>query len=255
VQVAAVICASVPFVVAVMTWWAVREERSKLNVEQLKGTAMGLWAGVRSIRLWLVLVFLVLGTFRPGMVTPMYDHVMKRLKVDESFNSILDTLGSLGMALGAALFMGVLSKRFSTHKLIVIGLIAAAASMVPFFFITSKAIAYAANVGYGVGYILASLASLSIAAEACPKRAEGTVFAAMMAISNVGLNYGDKLGSTLYERTFHFNVHPLVGISIAFTLAGLVLVPFLPSRPVDAPDDTPGFPVLPPDGSAPSKTS
>ena len=232
-RVAAVICAALPIVVAGMTWWAVREARSGLNLPQLRATAGGLLAALASLRLWLVLLFLTLTVFNPGVVTPMYDHVMRRLGVDESFNSLMDTASSIGMTVGSALFLGVMARRFSTRTLIGIGLLSAAAGMVPFFFITSKGAAWAAYLTYGCGYMLGTLASLSLAAEACPRRAEGFVFAAMMSLSNLSANYADKLGSRLYEGYFARDVHPLIGWSIAFTLAGLVLVPFLPRRPVD----------------------
>jgi MFS family permease len=247
---AAIVCAAFPLLVAALTWWAVREKRSKLNLPQLKDTAEGLFAALTSLRLWMVLAFLLLTVFNPGIVTPMYDHVMRRLGVDESFNSVMDTVSSIGMTLGSSLFLGLLVNRFSTRTLIAIGLLSAAVGMVPFFFITGKTAAWIAYLSFGCGYMLATLASLSLAAEACPRRAEGFVFAAMMSLSNLSMNYSDKLGSTLYEGEgyFHHNIHPLIGISIVFTLAGLLLLPFLPTRPVDSDAQTTAFGVLRSDG-------
>ena len=233
-RMAAAICATLPLFAAAMTLWAIREQRSRLNLPQLKATAAGLLAALTSLRLWLVLAFLLLTVFNPGIVTPMYDHVIRRLGVDESFNSVLDTVSSVGMTVGSALFLGLMVNRFSTRSLIAIGLISAAVGMVPFFFITSKVAAWIAYLTYGCGYMLATLASLSLAAEACPRRAEGFVFAAMMSLSNLSQSYSDKLGSTLYEGYYGHNIHPLIGISIAFTLAGLLLLPFLPTWPVDS---------------------
>jgi MFS family permease len=241
---AAVISAMLPLVVAVMTWWAVREPRSTLNLPQLKSTAGGLLAAFLSVRLWLVAAFLALTVFNPGIQSPMYDHVIQRLGVDESFNSLLDTVQSIGMTVGSAIFLGFMTRRFSTRTSIAIGLLAAAAGSVPFFFIRDKTSAYTAYATFGCGYMLATLATLSLAAEACPRRAEGFVFAALMSLSNLSMNYSDKLGSRLYEGYYGHNINPLIGWSILFTLSGLVMLPFLPTRPVDADSGAPGFEVL-----------
>jgi MFS family permease len=230
---AAVVSAALPLVVAVMTWWAVRERRSALDLPQLKESAAGLLAAFTSPRLWAVAGFLALNVFNPGVQSPMYDHVIKRLGVDESFNSLLDTIQSVGMTIGSAIFLGLMTNRFSTRTSIAMGLLAAAAGAVPFFFIHDKASAYTAYLTFGCGYMLATLATLSLAAEACPRRAEGFVFAGLMSISNLSMNYSDKLGSWLYDHYYNHNINPLMGWSIAFTLAGLLILPFLPTKAAD----------------------
>jgi MFS family permease len=244
-RIAALIAATLPLVVAAMTWWAVRERRSKLNLPELKSSAAGLAAAFKSPRLWAVAGFIALTVFNPGLQTPMYDHIMKKLGVDESFNSIVDTAGAIGWTVASALFLAFMTGRFSTRTTIAIGLLTLAAGTVPYYFIQGKASALVASFTFAFGYMIASLATLSLAAEACPKRAEGFVFASLMSISNLSMNYSDKLGSRLYEGYLRHNIYPLITLSIGITLGALLILPFLPTKPVDAPTGH-GFPVLPP---------
>lgn len=241
-RVAAGIAAGLPLVVAASTWWAVHEQKTRLNLPQFKNSVVGLLAAFKSARLWAVAGFVTLTVFNPGLQTPMYHHVITRLKVDESFNAVMDTVSSVGMTAGSAIFLLFMTRRFSTRVCISIGLLALAAGTSPYFFIVNKFTAFLAAFTFGTGYMMASLSTLTLAAEACPRRAEGFVFAALMAISNLSMNYSDKLGSWLYDGPLHHNINPLIAASIAITLAALVLVHFLPmTRTTSTPSTgTPG---------------
>jgi MFS family permease len=243
---AALLSAVLPLVVAAMTWWAIRETRAKLDLPQLKSAAEGLLDAFKSPRLWAVAGFIALTVFNPGLQTPMYDHVIRSLGVDESFNSLMDTVSSVGMTAGSAFFLLVMTRRFSTRNAIAIGLLTLAAGTVPFFFIKSKPAAWFAYFTFGFGYMMAGLAVLSLAAEACPRRAEGFVFAALMSINNFSMMYSDKLGSWVYEKPLKYNIHPLIAASIGFTLIALIILPFLPTEREPADTRGSGFPVIDP---------
>ena len=239
-RIAAVIAGLLPLLVAAMTFWAVRESRAKLNLPQLKSSAAGLLAAFTSPRLWAVAGFLALSRFNPGLQTPMYDHIIKRVGVDESFNSLVDTAAAVGMTIASAVFLFVMTGRFSTKVAIAIGLLTLAAGTAPYFFIHGKTSALIASFTFGFGYLMAALATLTLAAEACPKRAEGFVFAALMSINNLSMNYSDKLGSMLYEKHLAHNINPLIALSIGCTLLGLLILPFLPTtRAEEKPNASP----------------
>ena len=75
--------------------------------------------------------------------------------------------------------------------------------------------------------MLATVATLTLAADFCPPRAEGFSFAVLMSIINFANTLADNVGSFLYSHLFHNTLPPLVLISAAFTAFAFVLVPLL----------------------------
>ena len=75
--------------------------------------------------------------------------------------------------------------------------------------------------------MLATVATLTLAADYCPPRAEGFAFAVLMSIINLANTLADNVGSFLYTHLFHYNLTPLVLLSAAFTAFAFVLVPLL----------------------------
>ena len=55
----------------------------------------------------------------------------------------------------------------------------------------------------GVAGMIAFVATLSLAADYCPKRAEGFAFAALMSLLNLSSALSNNIGSLLYEHVFH----------------------------------------------------
>jgi predicted MFS family arabinose efflux permease len=82
----------------------------------------------------------------------------------------------------------------------------------------------------GMASMVANLATLSLAAAVCPKRAEGFTFAALMSVINLASPLSDTIGSILYEHVFGSHLAPLIVVSSALTATVLVLVPFVQSR-------------------------
>jgi MFS family permease len=223
----------------VVAWFLVREPKARLDVEQLRATARGIWAALRSVRLWLVLLYLVLAHYNPGMETPLYLHVTKTMGLSEATFGMANTLMNAGYFVGALLFTMVIAPRSSTRGSIVIGLLSIGGGMLTFLLVRGERSAYAAAFAYGVGYMLSALAMLSLAAETCPRRAEGFTFAAIMSVLNFAMQFADYSGSLLYERVFHRQFWPLPILAASFTLVAVALVPLLPRepKPADVPDD------------------
>jgi len=82
----------------------------------------------------------------------------------------------------------------------------------------------------GIANILATIATLSLAAEACPEGAEGFGFAALMSVINLATPLSDSVGSALYEHVFAKHLAPLIVVSAAFTALAWPLLRFLPHR-------------------------
>src|SRR5262249_20873976 len=122
-HVAALIAMCVPFVVATLTWWLVTDQRASLNLPEFKATGKALLHAFASRRLWLVVAFLFLINFNPGVVTALYDHLEHRIGLSNSYLAMLDTINSSGQVIGALVFMLAMSGRMSTRMAIVAGLI------------------------------------------------------------------------------------------------------------------------------------
>jgi predicted MFS family arabinose efflux permease len=227
---ALVICASVAGSIAILSWILVREPKSRLNLAQLRLTSRGVAMAFRSWKLWLVLAFLMLAHFNPGMETPLYIHQTESLKFSEADYGKLNAITAIGYATGALLFTVVIAPRFSTRGSIVIGLSAISVGALMYLFMRDLPTARIASFAYGVGYMLSAVSLLSLAAEACPKRAEGFTFAAMMSVMNIAMQGADYIGSVLYERVTHKQFWPLPLISAGVTLIAIPLLALLPKQ-------------------------
>jgi MFS family permease len=75
--------------------------------------------------------------------------------------------------------------------------------------------------------MIAFVATLSLAADFCPKRAEGFAFAALMSLLNLSSTLSNNLGAFLYEHAFHNRLAPLIIVSAAATAVILLFIPLL----------------------------
>jgi MFS family permease len=79
----------------------------------------------------------------------------------------------------------------------------------------------------GFAGMIAFVATLTLAADYCPQRAEGFAFAALMSITNLSGAVSDNIGSFLYEHLFNRHLNPLILVSAAFTALAFAFVPML----------------------------
>jgi predicted MFS family arabinose efflux permease len=93
--------------------------------------------------------------------------------------------------------------------------------------LSSEASAAIINFCAGFSAMLATVATVTLAADYCPPRAEGFSFAVLMSVINLSNSVGDNVGSYLYTNVFQRTLPPLIGISAACTAFAFVLVPLL----------------------------
>ena len=79
----------------------------------------------------------------------------------------------------------------------------------------------------GVSAMIALVATLTLAADNCPKHSEGFTFAVFMSITNLASALGDNVGALLYQHAFGSRLTPLILVSAAFTALAWVLIPLL----------------------------
>jgi len=75
--------------------------------------------------------------------------------------------------------------------------------------------------------MIAMIATLSLAAQYCPGRAEGFAFAGLMSVSNLADICSINAGAFLYEHVFDGRIGPLIVVSAVTTALAAGLVPWL----------------------------
>jgi predicted MFS family arabinose efflux permease len=144
-----------------------------------------------------IAVFLVLLNFNPFSADVLYVHLTSALGLSESFVGTTYSVGSLA-AIAACVVYGALSPRFGTRTLIHISLIAMVASSLCYLGLSGErsALVIAAMVAFA--FIFTTLAQLDLAARYCPPASAATVFALLMALSNLSLALASRLGGGWY---------------------------------------------------------
>jgi MFS family permease len=236
---ASLISMLLPFVVAILTWFLITDQRARINLPEFAATGRALLGAFKSVRLWLVVAFIFLVRFNPGLQTPMYDHLETKVGISHSYLALLDTSFSVGQVLGSVIFMVAMSKKLSLRRSMTIGLIVGALGVASLLLSTNKTTATIMFGVWGATDMIVTLSYLSIAAEACPKRVEAVVFAALMSVSNLSWSWADVVGSKLYDGPLQHQINPLIIGSAALTALGLLFLPLL--KPAAADHGFPAF--------------
>src|SRR5258708_4741613 len=116
-----------------------------------------------------------------------------------------------------------MSSKALLYLSIVLGTLAAAS----FLLLTDEVTAAIVNFANGAAMMIATIATLTLAADYCPKRSEGFAFAGLMSISNLADLFSNNVGAYLYEHVFHNQLGPLIVVSAATTALAAALVPLL----------------------------
>jgi MFS family permease len=240
---AARVTAIFPLVVLTATWFLVKEERSQVNIEQLKATTGQLWQVIfRSPKLWVAAGFIAFWNFSPSFGTPMYYHMVDNLKFSQEFIGWTGTVGAFASLLGAWIYKRYLSGQgssgMSTRTLLYATTVLGTFSTIAYLLMVSPvtgtpATAMALTIVFGPLGAIAMLAILNYAAENCPRLVEALVFSALMSVYNFAAQGGSMLGGWLFEDVFGSKLSPLIWVSAAFTAACLTLIPWLPESDLD----------------------
>jgi MFS family permease len=228
---AAAIAAVAPIAVIVATPLLLNEPRSKVSRESLRDTLHGITAALGSRKLWLVAAFLFLYAFAPGFGTPLYYHMTDRLQFSQSYIGTLGSIAAAGWIAGALLHRWLL-RRLSAASLLYLSIVLGTASAASFLLLTDETTAAIVNFANGLAQMIATIASLTLAAQHCPERAEGFAFAGLMSVSNLADIVSINVGAFLYDQVFDSRLGPLIVVSAATTAVAAILVPWLGLRPI-----------------------
>ncbi len=223
---AAAIAAVAPIAVLLATPLLLKEPRSKANRQELHSTLQGIIAALKSRKLYLVAAFLFLYSFAPGFGTPLYFHMTDRMGFSQAYIGVLGSIAAAGWIAGAMVHRWLL-RRTSPKELLYLSIVLGTASAASFLLLTDEISAALINFANGLAAMIATIASLTLAARHCPRRAEGFAFAGLMSISNLADIFSINAGAFLYEHVFDNRLGPLIVVSAASTAFALVLVPLL----------------------------
>lgn len=213
----------------------VQEEPSRDSRAEAIRSLAGLKEALISKTLWKMALILFLINFAPNTGTAWYVFATEKLKLSQQSVSFIDAAGSLAGFVGAFLFNKLAAERMTQRRLLLVAIFVSAGGFLPFALVGSLKSAFVAAVLGGVAGLFAQVALLSLAGEACPKRAEAFTFALLMSVLNQAYQWGDQIGARIFDAV-HQELWPLVLFSVGTTLLALVLVPLLPDRPLEAPE-------------------
>ena len=226
---AAGIAAVAPIAVMIATPLLLSEPKSAASREAFRDTLQGIVAALKSRKLWLVALFLFLYSFAPGFGTPLYYYMTDTLRFSQAYIGFLGSIASAGWIAGALLHRWLM-RRMDAENLLYLSIVLGTLSAGSFLLLGSELSAAIVNFANGLAMMIATIASLTVAAQYCPRRAEGFAFAGLMSVSNLADIFSINTGAFLYERVFHSHLAPLIVVSAATTAIAAVLVPLLDLR-------------------------
>jgi MFS family permease len=212
--------------------WAVREAPARFDRATVRETIGALRLGLRSGPLWRAAAFLFLWNFSPSFGVPLDYYMVDVLGITKIQLGILESLGSAGAVIGALIF-GCYAPRLPLRRLLNVAVSIGVAGTLAYYGLVGWWSAVALALGVGLVTAVAMLATLDLAARAVPSHAEGTFFAALMSVSNLGTTGGEWLGGQLYDL---IGLHWLIAVSAGTTAACWLLVPWMrmPAPPASA---------------------
>jgi predicted MFS family arabinose efflux permease len=225
-QAAAAIAAVAPIAAVLASLFLLDEQRASASAPEMRRTFQSLVTATKSARLYIVALFLFLYSFAPGFGTPLYFFMTDELKFSQSYIGVLGAIASAGWIVGALAHRFVL-RGMSSRALLNLSIVLGTLSVASFLLLADPVTAAIVNFANGVALMIATIASLTLAADYCPKRAEGFAFAGLMSIMNLAELASSTVGAWLYDHVFDGRLGPLIIVSAMSTAFTLVLVPLL----------------------------
>ena len=205
----------------------IREAPAAIDRAALRQRFGALVRALRSRVLWLIAGYLFCYFFSPGFGTPLYFHMTDRLGFSQGFVGLLSSVNATGWIAGGLLYRWALG-RLSLPSMLRLSIGCGVATTLAYLGLVGPVSAVAIYFLAGMANMLATIATLTLAADACPEGAEGFGFAALMSVINLATPLADTAGSALYEHAFASQMAPLIVVSAAFTALAWPLLRFMP---------------------------
>ena len=203
--------------------WAVREAPTRFDGSTARRTLAALRHGACSGPLRWAAGFVFLWNFSPSFGVPLEYHMVDALGITKIQLGVLESVGSGAAMLGALVF-GRHASRLAPRRLLNVAIALGVGGTLAYYGLVGWWSAVALTVAVSFVGAIALLATLDLAARAVPAHAEGTFFALLMAVSNLGTTGGEWLGGQLYEL---IGLPWLIAVSAAATAGCWLLVPWM----------------------------
>ncbi len=145
---------------------------------------------------------------------------------------LLATIGNAASMVGALLF-GRYLRRYPLKRLLNVAIGIGVAGTLAYYGLVGWWSAAALAVVVSLITMVAFLATMDLAARSVPTHPEGTFFAALMSVSNIGTTGSAWVGGQLYDLV---GLNWLIAISAATTAACWLLVPWVRVESLAAPE-------------------
>ncbi len=230
-EVGFLICAVATAVSLVLAVLWVREPRVARSTETMHDTAAALGRAARTPAVLVAAAFLFLWNFNPFSSSVQYVYLVRDMGFSDQFYGNMTSLFAAG-AMGGSLAYGFYCRRVSFNWLIHLSIVTGVLSTLAYWGLTGTWSAVVITALSGVTYMTGNLIQLDLAARICPPKAAGTVFALLMAVSNLGILLSTWIGGVWYDQLDAVWGHraafnTLVAIGAAFTAGCWLLVPWL----------------------------
>ena len=149
--------------------------------------------------------------------------MVDRLGFSKIFLGTLDSLTSAAAILGATIFAKV-CRRLPMRRLLNLSVGVGVVIAFSYWGLVGHWSAIALSLLNGMVSMIASLATFDLAARSCPDKAEGTFFAALMSLANIGTAGSQFVGGRLYDW---LGLQPLILVSGLATAACWLIVPLI----------------------------
>ena len=217
------VAAAFPCVAGIMGAIFIHEHPAKARHEEMREAWQGIRHAVGDRTMWVVAGFLFFWTFSPSIGIPLYYFQTDKLKFSQQFIGMLGSLGAGASIVGAA-FYAPLSRRVPLQRIIVASIALGVVGTLVYLLYDGPVSAIIIDTTFGGIGMVIQLAFLDLAAKACPKHAEGTFFALLMSVYNLGTQGSQATGGYLYDV---IGYAPLVLVSAAMTGAAYFLLPLV----------------------------
>jgi MFS family permease len=209
------------------------EPKAPIDLAALRERLHALVSATKDRSLWFVAAFLFLYWFSPHFGTPLYFQMTDNLHFSQGFIGVLSSISAGGWIIGGLLYR-VWLKHMDRMTLLRLSIAGGVVTTLAVLLLESQLSAVLIWLASGIAAMIAMVATMSLAAEACPEGAEGFAFAALMSVLNIANPLGDTLGSALYEHVFDRQLAPLILVSAAATAFVYLLIPLLAGRALAA---------------------
>ena len=141
--------------------------------------------------------------------TPFFYYKTESLGFSQIFMGLLATMGSAGAVFGAWFFQKISRKKIcwgkrllaelSLEKMLFYSLFIGLATILSSFFVIGGRSAIILDTSFGFLFMFAHLSILVLAAKFCPPQIEGTFFALLMSVINLGASISERVSGMLYK--------------------------------------------------------